>query len=141
MDPHGVQSFYARMPSPPPLTDLDKDLNRLWSPLRRRANTLLMFPTGAPGHGHQILVAGGGTSQAAKLALREPDARIVAIDVSETSLEYHRALQRKYALDNLELHQLSILDVASLDRAFDQIICTGVLHHLPDPDQGLCCLR
>jgi hypothetical protein len=26
-------------------------------------------------------------------------------------------------------------------RTFDLVVCTGVLHHLPDPDQGLCALR
>ncbi|MFO1108057.1 MAG: methyltransferase domain-containing protein [Bradyrhizobium sp.] len=136
-----VQSFYERMPYPPPLTDLDRLLGRLRSPDRRRANALLMFPQGEPDHQQRILVAGCGTSQAAQIAVRKPDARVVAIDISETSLECQRALQQKYALDNLELHQLSILDVASLDGAFDQIICTGVLHHLPDPDQGLRCLH
>ncbi len=89
----------------------------------------------------EILVAGCGTSQAARYALREPDARITAIDISETSLRHTRNLQRKYALDNLELHQLQIEDVRELGRTFDQIVCTGVLHHLPDPDVGLRALR
>ena len=57
---------------------------------------------------HDILIAGCGTSQAARYALREPDARITAIDVSETSLRHTRDLQRKYNLENLELHQLPI---------------------------------
>ena len=34
----------------------------------------------------EILVAGCGTSQAARYALREPALQIVAIDISETSL-------------------------------------------------------
>lgn len=141
MHPDNVQSFYERMPYPPPLTDLDRLLGQLRCPDRRRAKALLMFPQGEPDHQQRILVAGCGTSQAAQIAVRQPDASVVAIDISETSLECQRALQRKYALENLELHQLSILDVASLDGAFDQIICTGVLHHLPDPDQGLRCLH
>jgi hypothetical protein len=33
------------------------------------------------------------------------------------------------------------MDVQKLGECFDQIVCTGVLHHLADPDQGLCCLR
>jgi hypothetical protein len=36
---------------------------------------------------------------------------------------------------------LAIEDVQNLDRTFDQIICTGVLHHLSDPDLGLRALR
>src|SRR5271156_4910812 len=137
MNPHAVQAFYERMPYPAPLTNLDKNLALLQSPERRRIRSLLMFPGGEPNSRQQILVAGCGTSQAAKVALREPDARVVAIDISSTSLGHLRVLQRKYALDNLEVRQLSLLDVASLERNFDQIICTGVLHHLPDPDQGL----
>ena len=30
---------------------------------------------------------------------------------------------------------------AELGRTFDQVVCTGVLHHLPDPDLGLRALR
>ena len=36
---------------------------------------------------------------------------------------------------------MSILEVGALGRSFDQIVCTGVLHHLPDPDLGLQALR
>lgn len=141
MTNENVQSFYERMPYPAPLTDLDAHLELLKNPERRRIRSLLMFPEGGPEGRQQILVAGCGTSQAARVALREPGSRVVAIDISATSLDYLRALQQKYGLENLELHQLSILDVASLKLAFDQIICTGVLHHLPDPDLGLRCLR
>jgi SAM-dependent methyltransferase len=73
--------------------------------------------------------------------MREPDARITAIDISETSLAHTRKLQEKYKLDNLTLHQLSILDVQELGQTFDHIVCTGVLHHLVDPDAGLQSLR
>src|SRR6202044_1317851 len=61
--------------------------------------------------------------------------------VSDTSLHHTRDLQRKYNLDNLELHQLPIERVQELGRAFDLVVCTGVLHHLPDPDLGLRALR
>jgi SAM-dependent methyltransferase len=141
MNPENVQSFYERMPYPAPLTSLDNQLATLKDPERRRIHSLLLFPNGEPGSRQQILVAGCGTSQAAKVALREPDSRVMAIDISSTSLNHLRALQQKYKLENLELRQLSILDVSLLEQTFDQIICTGVLHHLPDPDQGLRCLR
>ncbi len=32
---------------------------------------------------------------------------------------------------------MSLLDVGELNRSFDLIVCTGVLHHLPNPDAGL----
>ena len=51
------------------------------------------------------------------------------------------ALKRKHGLDNLEVHQLAVTEVGKLGATFDQIVCTGVLHHLPDPDAGLRALR
>src|SRR5207245_5715280 len=50
-------------------------------------------------------------------------------------------LREKYRLRNLDLHRLAIERVWELDQTFDQIVCTGVLHHLPDPDLGLRSLR
>ena len=69
----------------------------------------------------------------------EPEARITAIDISKTSLRHTGTLQRKYDLENLELLQLPIERVQELGRSFDLIVCTGVLHHLSDPDAGLEC--
>jgi 2-polyprenyl-3-methyl-5-hydroxy-6-metoxy-1,4-benzoquinol methylase len=37
--------------------------------------------------------------------------------------------------------RLLIERVRELGQTFDQIVCTGVLHHLPDPDSGLRALR
>jgi SAM-dependent methyltransferase len=56
-------------------------------------------------------------------------------------LRHTRDLQRKYKLENLELHQLPIERIRELGRSFDLIVCTGVLHHLLDPDLGLRALR
>jgi SAM-dependent methyltransferase len=52
-----------------------------------------------------------------------------------------RSGQQKYRLRNLDLHRLAIEQVGELGQTFDQIACTGVLHHLPDPDNGLQSLR
>ena len=136
-----VRDFYERMPYPPPLTSLDDHLEHYSNPERRRALFHLLWPTERPRANQEILIAGCGTSQAARYALREPNARITAIDISETSLHHTRKLQQKYELGNLDLHLLSILDVEALRKSFDQIVCTGVLHHLSDPDLGLQSLR
>jgi SAM-dependent methyltransferase len=136
-----VRDFYERMPYPAPLTNLDEHRKLYRNQDRRRAEFHLIWPAGKPRANQEILVAGCGTSQAARYALREPDARITAIDVSDMSLRYTRDLQRKYNLDNLELHQLPIESVHEIGRYFDLVVCTGVLHHLPDPDLGLRALR
>ena len=136
-----VRAFYERMPYPAPLTSLHEDRHLYGNPARRLALFHRMWPTEKPGKSQEILIAGCGTSQAASHALREPEARVTAIDISETSLRHTRELQRKYNLGNLELHQLAIERIRELGRSFDQIVCTGVLHHLPDPDAGLRALR
>ena len=71
----------------------------------------------------------------------EPEARVIAIDVSETSLRHTRDLQHKHDIRNLQLHRLAIERIGELGETFDQIVCTGVLHHLSDPDIGLRSLR
>jgi SAM-dependent methyltransferase len=136
-----VRDFYEGMPYPAPLTNLDEHRNLYRNQERRRAEFHLMWPAKQPRANQEILVAGCGTSQAARYALREPDARITAIDVSDASLRYTRDLQRKYNLENLELHRLPIESVREIGRSFDLVVCTGVLHHLPDPDMGLRALR
>ena len=88
-----------------------------------------------------ILVAGCGTTQAAHYALRWPRAQVIGIDVSAKSIAFTQDLKRKHALDNLEVRQLAVERAAELGRGFDHIVCTGVLHHLPDPDAGLRALR
>jgi SAM-dependent methyltransferase len=136
-----VRDFYERMPYPAPVTALDENRDVYKNPNNRRAAFHLMWPAERPRDIQDILVAGCGTSQGARYALREPSTRVTAIDVSETSLRYTRELQNKYKLENLELHQLPIERVHELGRSFDLVVCTGVLHHLPDPDQGLLALR
>ena len=136
-----LRDFYERMPYPAPLASLDEHRELYRDPERRRALFHLICPTERPRAGQEILIAGCGTSQAARYALREPDARITAIDISKTSLTHTLQLQEKYKLDNLILRQLSIFDVQQLGQQFDHIVCTGVLHHLADPDAGLQSLR
>ena len=61
--------------------------------------------------------------------------------VSAKSIAFTQELKHKYALDNLEVRQLSVERVAALGESFDHIVCTGVLHHLSDPDAALRALR
>ncbi len=136
-----IRAFYESHPYPPPVASLDQRLDRYRDPRRRRAQNLLLWPLEKPRPDRSILVAGCGTSQAARHALMEPDARVTAIDVSETSLRHTRELQQKHDIRNLRLQRLAIERIGELGETFDQIVCTGVLHHLSDPDAGLRALR
>jgi SAM-dependent methyltransferase len=136
-----IRAFYESHPYPAPVPSLDRLLERYRDPSRRRAQSLLLWPLQKPRPNRSILVAGCGTSQAARHALMEPDARVTAIDLSETSLRHTRDLQHKHDIRNLQLHQLAVERIGELGETFDQIVCTGVLHHLSDPNVGLRSLR
>jgi SAM-dependent methyltransferase len=91
--------------------------------------------------GLDLLVAGCGTGrEAALLAARAPQARIVAIDVSGASLAYAEARCAALGLANVSFVQLDLRRCAELGRTFDRIHCSGVLHHLGDPEAGLAAL-
>jgi SAM-dependent methyltransferase len=135
-----VSDFYETHPYPPPVDDLEAYRAR-WDDTRRRTESALFWPSEAYRDDRSILIAGCGTTQAAHYAVRWPRAKVVGIDVSAKSIEFTQELKKKYALKNLEVRQLPIERAAALDRTFDYIVSTGVLHHLPDPDAGLQALR
>ena len=84
-----------------------------------------------------ILIAGCGTGrEAAHWALRCPDAHVTAIDISPASLSYAVEHCAAAGIGNITFQQLDLHDVAALDRQFDAVICSGVLHHLADPELG-----
>ena len=135
-----VADFYEQHPYPPPIDDL-KGYGRMWDGQRRGADARLFWPGAPYREDRSILIAGCGTSQAAKHALRWPKAHVTGIDFSASSIAQTARLKRRHGIHNLELRQLPIEQASALDRSFDHIVCTGVLHHLPDPDAGLRALR
>jgi SAM-dependent methyltransferase len=132
--PDPIASFYDRHPYPPPVTKLGAVE---WS----RAAHHRIWPARADDSVESVLVAGCGTSQAVRHALRHPAARVVGIDVSGESLAHTRALAARHDVANLELHPIPIEAADRLGERFDHIVCTGVLHHLADPALGLSTLR
>ncbi len=136
-----VREFYQRHPYPPPVENLDRYRERWNDTQRRRADFHLFEPAKPYCDDRTILVAGCGTSQAAKYAVRWPNAKITGIEISRTSIEQTERLKREYKLDNLEVLELPVERATELDCRFDHVVCTGVLHHLPNPDKGLQALR
>ncbi|MGA7291483.1 MAG: class I SAM-dependent methyltransferase [Terriglobales bacterium] len=136
-----VRDFYDRYPYPPPVDNLEKYQLQWQDRQRRRADYHLFWPGRPYKEDQSILIAGCGTSQAAKHALRWPAAQVTGIDCSAMSVLSTEELKRKYNLKNIRVLQLPIEQISELGMTFDQIVCTGVLHHLTDPDSGLSALR
>ena len=134
-----IAAFYDRHPYPPPVGALDA--RGLGDRRAVRAAHHLIWPARPVESVTSVLVAGCGTSQAVRHAMRRPAAQVVGIDVSAASIEHTRALAARHRVDNLQLHDLAIEDIGQLDQRFDHVVCTGVLHHLADPTAGLRALR
>jgi SAM-dependent methyltransferase len=132
-----VGNQYARWRYPEPILDIPAWLINNWQWFDPSHAHRLFWPDrDLPGK-LDILVAGCGTNQGAVIASTNPGAHVVAMDISGPSLDHHRHLKDKYGLANLELHHLPMEEAGTLDRSFDLVICTGVLHHLADPQTGM----
>jgi 2-polyprenyl-3-methyl-5-hydroxy-6-metoxy-1,4-benzoquinol methylase len=81
-----------------------------------------------------VLVAGAGTGrQAVDAAYRYgPHAKIVAIDLSRTSLAYGQRMAKRLGMQNIEFIQADLHKLDALREPFDIIECIGVMHHTPD---------
>ena len=141
-----VRSLYEEYPFP--LRDPRDETRRLVVAEQESLGKLNHFCFGGRqsfGDGYRVLVAGGGTGDHTIFLaeqLREYDASVTYVDISQSSLEIAKERARMRDLNNIEWHHLSILDIPALTVApFDLISCTGVLHHLPEPERGLEALR
>ena len=135
-----VARQYARWVYPEPIEDLPAWLAGNWQLFDPSHAHRLLWPDRAEPGDLDILIAGCGANQAAVLAYTNPGSRVVGVDVSQPSLDHEARLKERYGLANLELHRLPIEQIGTLDRDFDLIISTGVLHHLDDPVAGLAAL-
>jgi SAM-dependent methyltransferase len=122
---------WASLPAPPwPTVLLDEHLRRL-------------FPT-APFRpvGHEdtidILVAGCGTGRhVLELAQTYRGAKVLAVDLSLSSLAHAKRRTPSRLADKVEFAQADLMVLGSaLGRSFDLINATGVFHHMPDPWAG-----
>jgi 2-polyprenyl-3-methyl-5-hydroxy-6-metoxy-1,4-benzoquinol methylase len=84
-----------------------------------------------------LLVAGCGTGQVAIASAQKfLGARVLAVDLSLTSLSYAKRRTPADVSARIEYAQADILKLASVDRSFDVIDSSGVLHHMADPFEG-----
>ena len=84
-----------------------------------------------------ILVAGCGTGQhSLETASRFSGCHITAVDLSLASLAYAKRKTVETGFTNIEYLQADILNLNCLEKEFDMIESSGVLHHMLDPIAG-----
>ncbi len=93
----------------------------------------------------RVLVPGGGTGDCTTYMaeqLRDTPAEIVYLDMSTASMAIAKERAKVRGLTNITWIHDSILNIPKLDLGkFDYISCTGVLHHMSDPQAGLDALK
>jgi SAM-dependent methyltransferase len=140
-----VSRQYERYRYPHPIQDLEGWLANNWEWFDPSHAHRVLWPDREYQPDLDILIAGCGTNQASVFAFMNPDAKVVAVDISQPSLDHQQYLKDKHGLFNLELQLLPIEELPTRGLDFDLIVSTGVLHHLAEPQAGMnavaSCLR
>ncbi len=141
-----VKSQYEALPYPPcNPEDERKRLVLTWLEDLPMINHYCFAGKQSFKNGFRALVAGGGTGDATIFLaeqLKGTNAEIVHLDMSEASTALAKERARIRGLSNITWVNYSLLSLPALGLGkFDYINCSGVLHHLADPDLGLRVLR
>jgi len=81
-----------------------------------------------------VLVAGCGTGQQPiEVACLLKNSEVLAVDLSMASLAYAKRKALESCTNNVSFAQADILKLSELNRKFDVIESSGVLHHMRDP--------
>ncbi len=84
-----------------------------------------------------VLIAGCGTGQQSiASAQRIHNSKLLAIDLSSSSLSYAKRKTQELGLSSIEYAQADLLKLGGLNLRFDVIESSGVLHHLENPWAG-----
>ena len=89
------------------------------------------------GAGSRALVLGCGTGyEPIELALREPEFRVFAVDLSLASLAYAARMAEDLDIRTIRFLHGDLLDLRDIEGSFDLVSANGVLHHMRDPLAG-----
>jgi len=144
-----VQAQYEQYPYP--LRSPEEDRRRVGRDVSPLESLRLLQHLGhggrVPDRPLRILVAGGGTGDATvdlgwQLQASPHGGEIVHLDLSEAAIGVALERVERLGLRNVSYWHRSLLDVDADELGtFDYINASGVLHHLPDPWEGVRALR
>ncbi len=132
-----VQKLYDTYPFPPdPLLDeVPPGYNWRW---QWQASHSFCLGQMAARSDVRILDAGCGTGVSTEYLVHlNPQAQVVAIDISAGTLAVAQERCRRSGAERVEFHHMSLFDVDQLPGQFDLINSVGVLHHTADPKGGI----
>ncbi|OLP19554.1 hypothetical protein BST81_04595 [Leptolyngbya sp. 'hensonii'] len=132
---------YPNLPADRSLTEDDVDYGMLLANSITTAYYMrdrrVVFPTD-----HTILVAGCGSAwEMLKVALINPGATFVGIDISAASIQLAIERFKFHGIPDTRFQTLAIENVSALAEQFDFMICSDVLYYLDDPAAGLASLK
>jgi SAM-dependent methyltransferase len=127
-------------------------VEHFYAPIHRRmttdeAETAVLRPTAAEFRDMLVTIASGGVALdagcggTASLTVALSDAgysSVCGLDVSERNLLHARAIVRGRGNDHITFSRASVASLPFPNDTFDFVVCCGVVHHTPDPEQ---CVR
>ncbi|MDO9520918.1 MAG: tetratricopeptide repeat protein [Pseudohongiella sp.] len=133
----GVQKQYEENPYPRWINTRFEIRARTLSEIVNESKLQLYEDNTLTNDAPEILIAGCGTGQHSLLtATRVKNSKVLAIDLSLSSLAYAKRKTQEYGITNIEYMQADILDLGKLNRQYDIVESVGVLHHMADPLKG-----
>lgn len=137
-----VRAQFDRAPYPRiPLDRLPNETHQYWHDFRTayyRRNQKI-----ASTEGRLMLDVGCGSGFGVlTMALANPGARIVGVDLSPASVDLaQKRLEHHGLSDRVEFHALAMDDLPQLGQQFDYINCDELLYLQPDPADGLAAMK
>ena len=86
----------------------------------------------------ELLVAGCGPGhEPMQYVVSAPRVKITAIDLSVASMSYGKRMAEEFGINTIDFRHGDLMKVTDLNKTFDVITSSGVLHHLKEPEKGL----
>ena len=123
-----VREFYSAAPFPgyPP----GETVVNLRERGRRSEFTRLLDEAIPPGA--RVLELGCGTGQLS-LFLATADRMVIGADLARASLELGAEAAKRFGVEGVQFVEMDLRTPGLQPGAFDVVVCSGVLHHTPDP--------
>ena len=132
-----IEEQYINHPYPEPIENMDEKIkNKFYQGSDQNLLWKKIFPEKEYYENIDVLIAGCGTNQAVYHAMKFPNSKNYAIDISDSSINHVKKMIIKFNIKNLEVEKKDIVDLDENNK-FDYTVSTGVIHHTKKPQKSL----